>query len=1105
MNQLRMILIALLATGTVNLSACSDDSTSKTNSNEDPIPQHDNPCDSPCTENDRECRDNTIWECKTDDSGCLIWQLVKTCGEGTQCDVPTHTCKANCSITCNPDAPKRCNHNELQKCTADANGCGSWEVLETCEGICNDQTLQCEPTGKNPCNVGDRMCSSQGIVTCEQDGEYTKWSDPVPCGENQECKENPVECVDLCSSECQPGETRVQIAQYQECSDSNAHGCMKWKTVKECNAHEYFNLETNDCTTFEKFSIVFLPDTQKYTRPHSKDDPYILDQQLSWIRDHYQDPELNIKAVMHLGDMTDTNADEAWKMVKDAYNNHLDTINLPYLPATGNHDYMMCKNNNEGCKRAILCDPKLTKDYSCDLCKTDKGDAGPCDIYERDGTQFSSKGGFNNDHFDSLNWPSYAKFGSFYDTGSSYMTMTVSGIKFLLMSLEFAPRKNVLCWAEDIIDKHPDYKVIIEVHGYLTDIADTVKRSTNDESKHRYTSGYTAGASPFDLSEGASGYEIYNELASRHNNIILVAGGHITSNIFRINRGNDDDHWFGEMLIDYEHESAASGTCASTTEKGGAGGGWMRILTFDPDNRTIEAKTITPLADKYFPKNTPQFYCNPDTNNPTSSDPNKYNEAYPNDPALSPDHHLSTDYFTKENVALVDTTCQKSTRLYKDKYKTDGEYPVDPANTVCHAFTVDYDFVSSIEYKVTDKDISFTHHIINEITKGEQETPAVAMSRYTRDFVAVWADDAYDQDSDSAIDTDGTGNHDIRARVACKTGCPKVPQFTVNTTTTGNQHTPDVAMNRDGDFVIVWTNDEDNSVYMRKFSLNGSELVAETKVNTSGNADKATVAIADNGSYVVTWQSSDNTADKNMDIFMRGFDAEGKEMFAQTNVSDATMNPNGKRSLPDIGMDKEGNFVITWEDDSDGNDGYNLRARGFDKNGSERIKEFLVNTNLDNDQRNPSIAMNSEGAFTIAWEDNSKDKKVYRILARGFNKDGSERFADKLLSPNSTNAKAPSICMTDHGMTYFTWATQDFLDSDGKIKNHVNIRSYLNENETSEDKKWIAESRINKAYYFGVQDQPTIACSDTNQTVILWHYKKATKTNYEIMGKGFND
>ncbi len=55
-------------------------------------------------------------------------------------------------------------------------------------------------------------------------------------------------------------------------------------------------------------------------------------------------------------------------------------------------------------------------------------------------------------------------------------------------------------------------------------------------------------------------------------------------------------------------------------------------------------------------------------------------------------------------------------------------------------------------------------------------------------------------------------------------------------------------------------------------------------------------------------------------------------------------------------MTIDGKFVVVWEDDKDGNGYYQIYARGFNANGSQRFADMTVNSVASGQQRRPAIA-----------------------------------------------------------------------------------------------------------------------------------------------------
>ncbi|MEW5849972.1 MAG: hypothetical protein AB2A00_14345 [Myxococcota bacterium] len=115
-----------------------------------------------------------------------------------------------------------------------------------------------------------------------------------------------------------------------------------------------------------------------------------------------------------------------------------------------------------------------------------------------------------------------------------------------------------------------------------------------------------------------------------------------------------------------------------------------------------------------------------------------------------------------------------------------------------------------------------------------------------RDLAVVWAD----PDPQS----------DIHLRRYSKSGTPRGEEQLVNTTTTGRQYEPRVAMQADGSFVVVWTSaDQDtssNGVFAQRFLADGRPWGAEFQVNvTSFGSQHSPAAAAVAGRYLFAWTS----------------------------------------------------------------------------------------------------------------------------------------------------------------------------------------------------------------------------------------------------------
>jgi len=95
---------------------------------------------------------------------------------------------------------------------------------------------------------------------------------------------------------------------------------------------------------------------------------------------------------------------------------------------------------------------------------------------------------------------------------------------------------------------------------------------------------------------------------------------------------------------------------------------------------------------------------------------------------------------------------------------------------------------------------------------------------------------------------------------------PVGSELQINTYTTGFQFAPRVAMDPDGDFIVVWQSGtaatpgpdgDDAGIRGRRYISNGTALGSEFAVNTYTTSSQARPAVATDGlgNFIVVWQS----------------------------------------------------------------------------------------------------------------------------------------------------------------------------------------------------------------------------------------------------------
>lgn len=138
--------------------------------------------------------------------------------------------------------------------------------------------------------------------------------------------------------------------------------------------------------------------------------------------------------------------------------------------------------------------------------------------------------------------------------------------------------------------------------------------------------------------------------------------------------------------------------------------------------------------------------------------------------------------------------------------------------------------------------------------------------------------------------------------------------------------------------------------------------------------------------------------------------------------------PAGSQSLPKVAMHEDGRFVVVWTG-AGAEDSAGIFARHYQANGEPSGPAFLVNTLTTGTQYTPDIDMNSNGDFIITWTDYNGAKRIY---ARRYDINGNALDAEAFPVSRETLAYGtlklkPQVELFDDGRFVIAW----LLDNSG--------------------------------------------------------------------------
>lgn len=285
------------------------------------------------------------------------------------------------------------------------------------------------------------------------------------------------------------------------------------------------------------FTLAVLPDTQNYSRYFPKN----YHAQTQWIVDNAE--KAGIVAVLHMGDIVDQNRKEQWVRAKAA----MDRLDgkVPYFMTMGNHDYSFSNKQNV-------------------------------------------RTSYFNDYFPVSKFRDSKNFGGVYDRepeqfDNSYHFFSAGGREFIVLALEYGPRKDVVRWANEVLGKHRDREAILITHAYLYN--DSRRYNWKDRSHRQRWSPHSSKLGKRTNQDVFDGEELWNGLV-KDNNVIMTLNGHVLGDgLGRLTSQNSKGQNVHQMLVNFQM-------------KPNGGDGWLRLIEFADDGKTYKVIDYSPTRNQ---------------------------------------------------------------------------------------------------------------------------------------------------------------------------------------------------------------------------------------------------------------------------------------------------------------------------------------------------------------------------------------------------------------------------------------------------------------------------------------------------------------------------
>lgn len=373
--------------------------------------------------------------------------------------------------------------------------------------------------------------------------------------------------------------------------------------------------------------------------------------------------------------------------------------------------------------------------------------------------------------------------------------------------------------------------------------------------------------------------------------------------------------------------------------------------------------------------------------------------------------------------------------------------------------------------------------LVNAESELDQAFPQIDDNAGGR-FVITW--------HAQGVDADG---YAIAARVFDAPANPAGTQFQVNTTETGEQLYPDVAVFSTGGFVISWCsgNVDGNGygVVAQRFDNSANKVGSEFVVNSTIAQDQYSPVVASDGAdrFIIAWVANGQDGDGE-GIFGQRFDETGNPEGAEFQINTYTTD---EQSAPTISADNAGRFAVAWQSWEQDTSDYGIYCRLYDASGTPLGSDFRVNLYTPVEQSWPELAMEPSGNFFAIWQSDVLDGSGYGVFTNLFDTTGTHQLGVEF-QVNSEIEEDQQFAAIDSvdGLTWIAVWQSRHQDKSGQ---GVYAQRF-----DSAGSAIGSEARVN-AFVKDDQRFPKVIAQSDGGYVVVWNSQQTGSNDYDVVAR----
>jgi Bacterial Ig domain/Dockerin type I domain len=270
---------------------------------------------------------------------------------------------------------------------------------------------------------------------------------------------------------------------------------------------------------------------------------------------------------------------------------------------------------------------------------------------------------------------------------------------------------------------------------------------------------------------------------------------------------------------------------------------------------------------------------------------------------------------------------------------------------------------------------------------------------------------------------------------------------------------PKVAMDSTGDFVIAYQGYDSNShgVFAQQFNPSGASQGSIFRVNTPQNDNQGAESIAMDsaGDFVIAWEDGgplNGNPGQTAGVYAQRYTYKAGSTGPTVNGSNTAISTTAGSSNPSVAMEPTGQYAIAYQFAPFGAPG--IEAQRFDASGNALTNVVPLSTPESYFQLDPSVAIDGEGDFLVAWESYGQGGTASlqaTILAQRVNSGGTLIGTTQFLpsTQSGDGQTSPELAANAGGNTIVVWQNRPSTSSAaqnvfGRLYDYVNEAPTIN-------------------------------------------------------------